>query len=141
MQIENLFQPFEIRFVKGSGCPIREHRHTFFELAYISEGEGIHHINENKFSYYSENLFLMKPGDSHHFHITKENSFMLLRFNQIYLEAQKGSGSQPSLGDWTKKLEYIFQNSTTNGCIIRNAEDKPLAKALIAGLQHEYAHE
>ena len=139
MQVENLFQPFEIRYIKGKECPVKYHRHTFFELAYIVVGKGLHIINGNNFSYQADNLFLLKPGDSHHFQIEEETAFLLIRFNQIYLEAQKGSNEHSNLGDWIQKLEYIFQNSATYGCIIRNAEDKPLARALTNAIQQEHA--
>jgi AraC-like DNA-binding protein len=141
MQVENLFQPFEIRFVQGHDCPVKQHKHTFFELAYIISGEGHHYINGNKFGYRSDNLFLMKPGDSHHFVIVEETSFMLVRFNQIYLDAQKADTKHGNLGDWAQKLEYILQSTQTLGCLIRNRDDKPLTRALTTAIQQEYEKE
>lgn len=142
MQVHNLFQPFEIRFVKVNECPIKEHKNTFIELIYIISGKGIFHVNQNEFSYVSENLFLVMPMDLHYTEVLETTSFMFIRFNNIYLNAQKSQEQYSNLGEWIHKLEYIFQNSNhLQGCILRNAHDKPLVRAVMDAIVQEYVNQ
>ncbi len=142
MQVQNLYQPFEIDFVKVNECPIKAHKQTFFELIYILSGEGMYHVNENKFSYTADNLFLVRPMEVHYTEVKNTTSFLFIRFNNIYLKAQKAEGQHGNLGDWIQKLEYIFQNSNyQQGCIIRNIHDKPLVRALVEALVQEHINQ
>jgi AraC-like DNA-binding protein len=139
MQVQNLYQPFEIEFKKENICPIRTHKHTFFELVYMLEGKGIFHINENKFNYHPDNLFLMVPNDSNYCEIESTTSFLFIRFNNIYLKGQETKDEHNQLGDWIKKMEFILHNSNpVHGCIIRNQQDKPLVRAVVEAIVQEY---
>lgn len=53
-----LFQDIEItlREIYSSVSPI--HQHHYFELLYITDGTGIHTINENHYQYKKGNLYL-----------------------------------------------------------------------------------
>jgi AraC-like DNA-binding protein len=142
MQIQNLFQPFEIEFMKVNECPCKPHKNTFFELVYIMNGEGVYHINENTFMYQGENLFLVMPMDKHYTKVKSTTSFLFIRFNNIYLNAQTAKDQHSNLGDWIQKLEYILQNSNPLlGCIIRNIQDKPLVKAVANAIVQEYVNQ
>ncbi|MEO6287883.1 MAG: AraC family transcriptional regulator [Dyadobacter sp.] len=142
MQLQNLSQPFEIRFVKVNECPMGEHKNTFIELIYIISGKGTYHINQNQFNYNAENLFLAMPMDSHYTKVLETTSFMFIRFNNIYLNAQKSSDQYSNLGEWIHKLEYIFQNNNhLQGCILRNAHDKPLVRAVMDAIVQEYVNQ
>jgi AraC-like DNA-binding protein len=139
MQIENLFQPFEIEMMEGKeSCPMKPHQHTFFELVYLLEGEGTYHINENKFNYRGDNLFLLMPMDINYCTVTSRSSFLFIRFNNIYLNAQRPREGHSNLGEWVQKLEYILQNSKHGyGCIVRNPPDKSLVRSVIDGIATE----
>ena len=138
MEIRNLYTPVEIEFKNSDECPLKTQKYTFFELAYIMSGEGYIHINNNKYPYVSNNMFLILPQDKRLFEITKTTSFLFIRFNNIYLKVQQ-SGSIHNYPDgWIQKLEFIFQNNNNNyGCIIRYSEDKPLARALVEAIIQE----
>ncbi|NIJ52998.1 AraC family transcriptional regulator [Dyadobacter arcticus] len=139
MHVQNLFQPFEVRFVKVDECPVKAHKNTFIELVYILEGKGIYHIDEHQFKYGPENLFLTMPMHMHFTEVSETTSFVFIRFNNIYLNAQKAQKSYSNLGDWIEKLEYIFHNSNhLQGCILRNMSDKPLVRAVIKAIVIEY---
>ncbi len=142
MKAQNLFLPFEIEFKKVNQCPISAHRQTFFELVYIMSGEGIYHINENKFTYGPDNLFLVRPMELHHTEVKSTTAFLFIRFNNIYLRAQKATTEHADLGNWIQKLEYIFQNSNyQQGCIIRNVHDKPLVRAITDAIMQEHVNQ
>jgi AraC-like DNA-binding protein len=136
MQIENLFQPFQIQYMPDKdSCPIKPHQHTFFELVYTLSGEGVYHINENQFNFRPDNLFLLRPMDVNYCTVTARTSFLFIRFNNIYLNAQKPTEQHAALGDWIHKLEYILYNNPHGyGCIVRNKPDKPLVRSVIDAL-------
>lgn len=142
MIVHHIHQPFDVLFVKVDECPIKEHKNTFIELVYIVDGEGVYHINQNEFRYGKENLFLAMPMDLHYTKVKTTTSFMFIRFNNIYLNAQKAKEEHSNLGDWIHKLEYIFQNNNhLQGCILRNAHDKPLVRALMDAIAQEYVNQ
>jgi AraC-like DNA-binding protein len=142
MLVQHIFQPFEIEYKELNECPMGMHGHSFFELVYIVNGSGIQHINKNKFEYQQEHLFLLMPQDTHSFKVKNTTCFLFIRFNDIYLEAQKAKSQHSSLGDWIQKLEYIFQNTNhTPGCILQNKNDKPLVRALVEAIIREYVNQ
>ncbi|MBN9386026.1 MAG: helix-turn-helix domain-containing protein [Chitinophagaceae bacterium] len=139
MHTEHLFQPFGIEVVASGDCPLKTHKHSYFELVYIVSGEGTHNVNGNVFPYMANNLFLLRPMDTHYFVVKEFTSFLFIRFNNIYLQGQMVKDERNPLGQWIHKLEYIFENNHSNGCIIQNLHDKPLARAVIEALLKEYA--
>ncbi|MCW3462020.1 AraC family transcriptional regulator [Chitinophaga nivalis] len=131
---ENLYQPFEIEYRECTECPIDPHKHNFFELVYIVEGDGVQSVNQHQLPYSPEKLFLVMPQDSHSFEVKETTKFFFIRFNNIYLK------NQPK--DWIQQLEFIFQNNNhLPGCILKNKTDKPLVKSLIEALIRELVNQ
>lgn len=142
MLTQNLFEPYEIDYKEINECPMGIHKNTYFELVYIIKGSGIHHVNNNEFQYDKGTLFLLLPQDKHSFKVAELTSFLFIRFNDIYLKAQKVKNLHSNLGDWIQKMEYIFQsNYHQPGCILRNKNDKPLVAALAEGIIREYVNQ
>jgi AraC-like DNA-binding protein len=138
MMIQNLYKPVEVEYMEVDVCPVKEHRHTFFEFIYIIQGNGEQHVNQQVTPYEAGNLFLMLPMDKHFFTLRTTTAFLFVRFNDIYLEAQRAKSDHNGLGDWIQKMEYIYHNSTHSpGCILREEADKPLVRALIEALIRE----
>jgi AraC-like DNA-binding protein len=128
---KNLYQPFEIEYKEVNECPIVGHKHNFFELVYIIDGEGIQCVNENLFEYNKGQLFLLMPQDCHSFKVHSITKFLFIRFNDIYLKKQDKN--------WIQQLEFIFQNTNSlPGCILRNQGDKILVKTLIEAIVREH---
>lgn len=141
MFVSNLFQPFEIEYKELNECPMGIHRNTFFELIYIIHGEGMQHVNDNSFRYSGDHLFLVMPQDKHHFEVISTTTFLVVKFNDIYLKAQQAKDRHSNLSDWIRNLEYIFQHYTHRpGCILHNAGDKPLVKAITDAIIHEHVN-
>ncbi len=140
MIIYNLFDPYEIDYQQLDECPMGAHKNTFFELVYIVKGAGTHFVDGNTFEYDEGTLFLLLPHHVHRFGIKERTSFLFIRFNDIYLKAQKVKSQHSNLGDWIQKLEYILEsNYHLPGCVLQNRSDKPLVAALIDGMIREYA--
>ncbi|WPU93633.1 AraC family transcriptional regulator [Mucilaginibacter sabulilitoris] len=117
---------------------MKVHQHTFFELVYIIEGEGIHNINGNDLRYGPGSLYLLSPMMTHHFTVDQLTSFIFVRFNNIYLKGVLDKGDRRKSGTWAKKLDYIFQSKQDQGDIIKNERDKPLTAAIVDAIVAEY---
>ncbi|MBS1606076.1 MAG: helix-turn-helix transcriptional regulator [Bacteroidetes bacterium] len=142
MPVHNLFEPYEIEYKELDECPVGSHRNTFFELVYIVKGEGIHRVEKNEFEYDPGTLFLLLPQHVHSFRVRERTSFLFIRFNDIYLKAQKAKSPHSHLGDWIQKLEFILEsNYHLPGCVLHNRNDKPLVAALIDGVIREYVNQ
>ena len=138
MLIHNLFEPYEIEYKELDECPVGSHRNTFFELVYIVKGQGTHCVERNTFEYDPGTLFLLLPQHVHSFHVRERTSFVFIRFNDIYLKAQKVKSQHSNLGDWIQKLEYILEsNYHLPGCVLHNRNDKPLVGALVDAVIRE----
>ncbi|RAW01116.1 AraC family transcriptional regulator [Pseudochryseolinea flava] len=133
MTKESLYEPYEIVFSTVDQCDKPGHKHSFFELVYVRSGTGVQCINDNKFSYRENHMFLLTPEDCHSFDITSPTEFFFLRFNDIYL---KTAHFQPSD---IQRLEYILQNANHQpGCILKNQPDKLLVRPIIEAIAREH---
>ena len=138
MVTENLHQPFEVVYKEVDECPLNGHRHNFFELVYILGGTGYHCINNSRFAYAPGHMFLVTPQSCHNFTVNTTTRFFFIRFNHIYLKAQRGNTDHGGLTDWVKKLEFIFCNdSQVSDCILKNPGDKNLVKWLVEAIIRE----
>lgn len=138
MEIEQACKPFEIHIEELETWEKRPHRHNFFELVYIDNGEGQQCINHGEFPYTTGNIFLLPPLDCHSFNIEKKTTFYFIRFTDLYFskEALRGNYS-----DWFKKLSYVLSNySKVAGDIIktRSCLERELLVNLIKQIHQEY---
>ena len=65
------------------------HSHTYYELIYIVNGEGIHHLNNNLIGYTAGDLFAISPDDEHYFDIQKLTRFVYIKFTDSYFSSKK----------------------------------------------------
>lgn len=75
MNREHLYEPFEVIYKKLDECPKAAHKHLFFELVYVLSGTGMQCINNNKFQYQADQMFLITPEDCHSFEIETTTEF------------------------------------------------------------------
>ncbi|RQO31115.1 AraC family transcriptional regulator [Taibaiella sp. KBW10] len=127
-----LYEPYNIHFETLDTFPELQGKKNFFELVFILSGSGQHCINQHRFSYYENHMFLLTPQDCSQFSIDSTTRFFFLRFRNIYL---KGNGfSQENI----QRLEFILQNANHKpGCILKNQSDKTLVRPLVEALIRE----
>lgn len=65
---------------------MENHSHTYFEIDYIYKGKGIHFLNNSIINYSTGDLFLICPGDRHHFEIKKSTHFIFIKFTESYFK-------------------------------------------------------
>lgn len=88
---ENLYQPIEILVREHTVFPVDEHRHSFFEMAYIIEGGGSFSIRtpDNgtvETPYGGGALFPIPPEADHRFIVGTRSRFLFIRFTERYAE-------------------------------------------------------
>ena len=129
---ENLYEPFSTAHLILNECPKQAHKHNFFELVFVLNGTGKQCINNSRFNYHAEHMFLITPEDCHELIIEETSELFFLRFNDIYL---KNGGLQT---ENIRRLEYILQNANHQpGCILKNTRDKKIVRSLISNIIEE----
>lgn len=137
MLIEQSHSPFEIITEELSEWKGRPHKHNFFELVFIEEGEGQQCINQQMFNYRKHNIFLLPPLDCHSFRISSPTRFVFIRFtNQVFDRSRNGG---MNFEQWFRNATYILVNyNKLAGDVIRNADDKEHLINNIRIVLHEY---
>jgi AraC-like DNA-binding protein len=128
-----LSEPFEIEFITlDDSVPEEQRQQLYFELIFIISGTGVQYINQKKFSYKPNHMFLITPEDSRSFEVETTTEFFFLRFNNIYIT------SNAIHADNIKRLEYILQNANHEpGCILKNQPDKGLIRPIVEAIHRE----
>ena len=72
--------------------PLQRHKHSFYEMIYIREGQGVHVLNNNYFPYQSGDIFIVSPEDQHFFEIEKRTKFTFIKFTDSYFAKHKQHG-------------------------------------------------
>jgi AraC-like DNA-binding protein len=134
MSQDHLYEPFQI-VLSGlmDECPRQMHRHSFFELVYIVKGNGRHLMNESAFVYRPGHLFLLIPGDAHHFEIDKPTQLLFIRFNELYINSNKLQS------DARQCVAFILKNAGNEpGCMLKNKGDKAVVRSIMEALMREH---
>lgn len=139
MKSLSLYQEFDISVYVAQEWEYGTHKHNFYELIYILEGDGIHILNDHKKEYTKGSLFILTPEDYHSFVIKEKTSFCIITFNRIYFS--KEQSLKTGLLDFSelfRKLEMIFYNSNnSNDELIKNEADQIYIEILIQKLIEE----
>lgn len=130
----HLYEPFEIAVSEPmEECPRPIHSHSFFELVYIVSGTGKHFVNASSLKYAPGHLFLLTPGDSHHFDIQKQTTLLFVRFNESYIGS---SGLQERS---RQSIAYILKNANQeSGSLLKNKGDQALARSVMEAIIREH---
>lgn len=83
VQFENLV----IHDFEESEFHLPSHSHTYYELVYIWAGNGTHILNQTHLDYGVGDLFLVCPGDIHHFVIHQKTHFTFIKFTDAYFSS------------------------------------------------------
>lgn len=129
-----LHTPFSIYHFKATTWTHVTHKHTYFEIIFILQGRGTHHINGNAFEYGAGDVFLLGPEDYHHFTIDSPTEFSFVRFNESILE--HSSRSQES--SWLPIITTLLTTSSqSRGSLVSDAQEKQKLQHLREVLEAE----
>lgn len=111
MHMQHLLRPFEAENLIADECPIRPHKHSFYEIVYILEGLGSCVIGKSTYRYSSDDMFIIVPENGHHTVVESTTSFLFIRFNSKFLNTPEQAGF-PDRAERAllEKLEFIFLN-------------------------------
>ncbi len=134
MQRFNQHEPFNIYRFDVDVWPYPLHNHSYFEIIFVEQGQGIHCINEHRFQYQTGDVFLLGPQDSHTFEISTRTHFCYLRFTEFFFQNSQHK-------QWQQTIEYLFHTPfQTNGSLVRDEEEKGRLRNLLVVLMNEYEH-
>jgi AraC-like DNA-binding protein len=132
-----LHTPFNIYHFEATSWQHAIHTHTYFEIIFILNGDGTHHINGNTFPYVQGDVFLLGPEDFHYFTIHHPTEFCFIRFDEaIQTRRITDKGSW-----WPPIIETLLTTSSqSRGSIVLQKQEKQKLHALLAVLEEEYEH-
>src|SRR5258706_2241032 len=134
----SLYDEFDIKVYTFSEWQITSQRHLFFEIIYILKGSGIHILNNEKFEYNANDLFVLIPNDTHHFGVHEETSICIITFNETFFSPGKSYTQQEvDFGLLFKQLEVIYFNLALHQQKIVFEKEKELIKNMIGQLIEE----
>jgi len=140
MKTFSLFEEFDVEIYDIDSWTYGSHKHSFFELVYILEGDGAHTINQNRYDYSKNDLYFLIPNDEHSFEIKTPTKMCLILFNKIYFS--KSIANKNELADFTeifKKIEFIFQNSNyLHQNFFKEKEQKLLIEQFVNNIVEEH---
>lgn len=139
MKIEESQHLFEIHIEELNTWRERPHKHNFFELVYIEEGNGTQCINEHEFAYAPGNIFLLPPLDCHSFVIAQATRFYFIRFTNHYF---MGGHQLANYQSWFDKMAYVLANyNKVPGDIIGSDSERQFIIQTIKSIHREYLNE
>ncbi len=133
MKTLSLYQEFDISLYEADTWEYGTHKHSFFELVYILDGNGTHILNDNKYPYAKNSLYFLTPNDTHAFEIQSRTKFCILTFNKVYFSREKNEKSNlMDFGELFKKIEFILYNSNhLQQDIINNVDESKFVEIVI----------
>jgi len=130
-----LHTPFNIYHFQEEEWQHPVHKHTYFEIIFILEGEGTHNINGNEFKYCKGDVYLLGPEDYHSFDIREITEFCFIRFNESFTQIK----SKNDDSSWRLVLETLFElSSQSRGSVVQDNQEKAKLSSLIRLLEQEY---
>ena len=126
---------FITRFSKEEHHFEPEYR-NYFEIIFIEEGAGKHHLNEYIISYSEGDVYLVAPGDKHHFEIDQKTRFCYFHFSELLFSNKT---NLPDRTYWLSRIEHIIYNpNLLPGDLIKESRDRDLVWLIHQSIIYEY---
>lgn len=100
------------------------HRHEFTEIVYVTSGAGTHHVDLHAFAIEPPQLFLIAPGQVHHWEADEPIAGTLVLFREDFLVGL------------AENLNVVLEG----GAMRPDAERLVRVERLLAGMRDEFAH-
>lgn len=134
----NQHTPFKFTEFTKTVWDFPPHNHNHFEIIHIKKGTGVHIINNIRFPYQENAIFLIAPQDTHIFEITTTTKFCYIQFTESLFEKNTNIHSDHK---WVKKIESIlFQPNLLPSEMIYNDYDKERIISLLDIIVQEQTH-
>lgn len=97
---------------------------NYYKLIFIEDGYGFHIINGKRCSYKERDLFIIAPGDTHHFEIQQKTKFTLFNFTEVLFSSKS---NLPDRKFWLQKIEPIINKpNLVSGDLIKHELDRKI---------------
>src|ERR1700712_5340773 len=125
------FDPFIIADLEVDVFPLPRHNHTYYEVVYIYQGNGVHCLNQNNFSYQAGDLFLLTPADSHYFEVKQRTRFIYLKFTDSFFYNQQHLAP----GFFDREVQPVLPNKLLQEVKLElTATDRVFLKSIIENI-------
>ncbi len=98
------------------------HNHNYFEIIFIEKGKGFHTINDIRFPYEENNIFLLAPEDAHYFEIEEQTHFTFFKFTELLFSNKV---NLPDRNYWLQRIEQLLHHpNIIPGDVISHEKDR-----------------
>jgi AraC family L-rhamnose operon regulatory protein RhaS len=142
MRSRQIYTELEVSVLEIDSFIAVQHKHHFFQIIYVLEGEGIQVINENHYRFTKGDIFLLTPDDNHSYILDSKPLFCTIDFTKNFFYKHVNSREEKiDLSDFFSRLEYIFHNQhNVKGNLVPDS-DKRIFEVLIDQLIREKEQE
>ncbi len=118
---------------------VEPHNHNYFEIIFVEEGNGQHTINNIKFPYKQNDVFLLAPEDTHFFEIEKHSTFTHFKFTELLFSSKV---NLPDRKYWLQRIEQLLHRpNIIPGDVITYEEDRTLIWDIHKVVMKEFENE
>jgi AraC-like DNA-binding protein len=134
MHRTNTRRPIHLFTVKSEHWKHPIHRHNHFELVFVEEGTGLHHINDLSEPFKKGDILFVQPNDAHYYTIKSKSVFAYIKF----LNINKSNNSATNTNPESIKTQHDFRRIPYSNCVT-NSDDTVHMFMLLKIMQHEYS--
>jgi AraC family L-rhamnose operon regulatory protein RhaS len=132
MRSSQIFKEVDVTVLKFDPSLLKTHKHPFFQIIYILEGDGIHIINNNRYPFNKGSLYLITPGDMHRYEPARSPVFCVIDFTKSFFNKPVNSrDDKMNFSESFKRLEYIFHNQHNVSGSLLSDSTNPIFEVLI----------
>ncbi|MCW2120232.1 helix-turn-helix domain-containing protein [Flavobacterium sp. 7A] len=91
------------------------HRHNFYLMAFFTKGSGIHEVDFGTFEVHPGSVFLLQPGQMHHWSLSEDIDGYVLFYSQEMYNLYFGEKD-------IDEFPFYFSNSATPEIVLSDAE-------------------
>jgi AraC-like DNA-binding protein len=123
--------PFFVSVLETATWEYPLHRHAHYELIYVLDGEGMHHLNGQHYPYHPDDVFLCNTSDAHRFDISRRTRFCIIKMNLSFLLAAN---------DTFAVLQPLFEAEGTHPLFVLDAATKAYLRSQVEFCMREFEH-
>jgi len=111
------------------GAPDSPHRHDYYTIIFIEQGEGVHFVDFTEYQVEDRTIFFIQPGQMHQLALSSEPIGWVITFTEEFLIAN-------SIPEKLINDIYLFNDYGQSPPLPINEKDLPVYKSLIEQMAH-----
>lgn len=122
-------QRMEDHYRSTHGKPDVPHRHDYYTILFIEQGNGTHSIDFTEYELANNTIYFIQPGQMHQVILTEEPQGWIITFTEEFLIAN-------SIADKLIRDIYLFNDYGQSPPLPVAAKDMPVYRNLIGQMEH-----